>query len=105
MTVKEAQGLPLSLCNYVFGQYRFFDEELVVIPPQNMPSSPGQPVKTNCMVFNSVKVFTIEVDEDFLDYVTDGSLPIEIYGNRSRGFDQKPNLRYGLFIPLSLVGV
>ena len=37
------------------------------------------------------KVFTIEVEEDFLDYVTDGSLAIEVYGNRSRGFDQKPS--------------
>ena len=36
-------------------------------------------------------MFTVEVDEDFLDYVTDGSLAIEVYGNRSHGFDAKPN--------------
>lgn len=33
----------------------------------------------------------MEVDEDFLEYVADGSLAIEVYGNRSRGFDAKPN--------------
>ena len=36
-------------------------------------------------------MFTVEVDEEFLDYVTDGSLAIEIYGNRSRGYDTKPS--------------
>ena len=33
----------------------------------------------------------VDIEEDFLDYVTDGSLAIEVYGNRSRGFDQKPS--------------
>lgn len=33
----------------------------------------------------------IDIEEEFLDYVTDGSLAIEVYGNRSRGFDQKPS--------------
>lgn len=29
----------------------------------------------------------MDIDEEFLDYVTDGSLAIEVYGNRSRGFE------------------
>ena len=41
--------------------------------------------------FHSLKVFTVEIDEEFLDYVTDGSLAIEVYGNRSRGYDAKPS--------------
>lgn len=89
--VKEAHGLPLSLCNYVFCQYTFFDQELAVIPPLNAATSPATTSKTNSMSFDSTKVFTVEIDEDFLDYVTDGSLAIEVYGNRSRGYDTKPS--------------
>uniref|UniRef100_A0A7M5UMN0 CAP-Gly domain-containing protein n=3 Tax=Clytia hemisphaerica TaxID=252671 RepID=A0A7M5UMN0_9CNID len=90
ITIKEAHGLPLSLCNYVFGQYTFFDQELSVIPPLNAAASPVTASKSNSMTFNNTKTFTVEVDEDFLDYVTDGSLAIEVYGNRSRGYDTKP---------------
>ncbi|XP_065651766.1 kinesin-like protein KIF13A isoform X6 [Hydra vulgaris] len=89
ITIKEAHGLPLTLCNYVFCQYRFFDNSLTVVPPYNT-ASVITPTKCNSMAFENTKKFLVNVDEEFLDYVTDGSLAVEVYGNRSRGFDQKP---------------
>ncbi|XP_057308656.1 kinesin-like protein KIF13A isoform X3 [Hydractinia symbiolongicarpus] len=91
ITIKEVHGLPLSLCNYVFCQYTFFDQGLTVVPPLNAATSPVSSSKSNSMMFDHTKMFVIDIEEEFLDYVTDGSLAIEVYGNRSRGFDQKPS--------------
>ena len=41
------------------------------------------------MVFNHCQEFTIDVEEEFIDFLTEGSLAIEIYGNR--GFDYQEN--------------
>ena len=34
----------------------------------------------------SLQVFTIEVTEDFLDYLEYGTLSVEVYGHRRTGF-------------------
>ena len=40
------------------------------------------------------QVFTVDINDDFLEYISDGSLPIEVYGNRSRGFDSPSRLSW-----------
>ena len=54
--VIEAYDLPPALCNYVFCQYKFLDEEnTVVVPPMNASiSNPGP--KTNTMIFEHKRV-------------------------------------------------
>ena len=45
------------------------------------------------MPFSCQQSFTINISEDFLEYASEGSLAIEVWGNRSQGFDNtiKPN--------------
>ena len=56
VTIKEAHGLPLTLCNYVFCQYCFHDQTLTVIPPLNAATSPASAAKSNSMAFENTKV-------------------------------------------------
>jgi hypothetical protein len=37
-------------------------------------------------VFSEEQVFHFEATEEFLEYISDGALSIEIWGNRSKGF-------------------
>ena len=115
MKIIEAYDLPLAYCNYVFCQYEFWDQPNVV-----ELSSPGS--KSNSVVFSEeqvrktilsllysfskleskfkylfcFKVFHFEATEEFLEYISDGALSIEIWGNRSKGFGQTswtPNIQ------------
>ena len=54
--VIEAYDLPPALCNYVFCQYKFWnDDNTIVVPPINASiSNPGP--KTNTMIFEHRQV-------------------------------------------------
>ena len=54
--VVEAYDLPPALCNYVFCQYKFWnDDNTIVVPPINASiSNPGP--KTNTMIFEHKQV-------------------------------------------------
>ena len=54
--VVEAYDLPPALCNYVFCQYKFWnDDNTIVVPPINASiSNPGP--KTNTMIFERKQV-------------------------------------------------
>ena len=54
--VGEAYDLPPALCNYVFCQYKFWnDDNTIVVPPINASiSNPGP--KTNTMIFEHKQV-------------------------------------------------
>ena len=54
--VVEAYDLPPALCNYVFCQYKFWnDDNTIVVPPINASiSNPGP--KTNTMIFEHTQV-------------------------------------------------
>ena len=57
--VVEAYDLPPALCNYVFCQYKFWnDDNTIVVPPINASiSNPGP--KTNTMIFEHKQVSMI----------------------------------------------
>ena len=57
--VVEAYDLPPALCNYVFCQYKFWnDDNTIVVPPINASiSNPGP--KTNTMIFEHKQVSVI----------------------------------------------
>ncbi|XP_031559004.1 kinesin-like protein KIF13A isoform X2 [Actinia tenebrosa] len=99
--VIEAFDLPPALCNYVFCQYQLWkDKDTVVVPPINASISHPGP-KTNTMIFENKQSFDIEITEDFLEYASEGSLAIEVWGNRSQGFDSthKMNWNYNVEAP------
>ncbi|XP_027044941.1 kinesin-like protein KIF13B [Pocillopora damicornis] len=87
--VVEAYDLPPALCNYVFCQYKFWnDDNTIVVPPINASISQPGP-KTNTMIFEHKQLFDMQVTDEFVEYASEGSLAIEVWGNRMKGFDSQ----------------
>ena len=71
--IKQASGLPLSLSNFVFCQYTFWNHPEPIVVPPNEPESHTnihQPGKRDSMTFkfNCERKFTIHVTEEFLEH-------------------------------------
>ncbi|XP_015748717.1 PREDICTED: kinesin-like protein KIF13A, partial [Acropora digitifera] len=94
--VVEAYDLPPALCNYVFCQYKFWnDDNTIVVPPINASiSNPGP--KTNTMIFEHTQQFDMEVSDEFVEYASEGSLAIEVWGNRMKGFDSHSKVNWNV---------
>ncbi|XP_065063038.1 kinesin-like protein KIF13B isoform X4 [Rhopilema esculentum] len=97
VTIHEATGLPPTLCNYVFCQYNLYDQPLTVVPPINVAVSADGVPKSNAMQFKHSQIFNFEINDDFLEYISESSLAIEVYGNRSQGYESPE--RYNWKIP------
>lgn len=94
--VVEAYDLPPALCNYVFCQYKFWnDDNTIVAPPINASiSNPGP--KTNRMIFEHTQQFDMEVTDEFVEFASEGSLAIEVWGNRMKGFDSHSKVNWNV---------
>uniref|UniRef100_A0AAQ4RN16 Kinesin family member 13Bb n=1 Tax=Gasterosteus aculeatus aculeatus TaxID=481459 RepID=A0AAQ4RN16_GASAC len=81
--ILRAAGLPRHLSNFVFCQYHFWgQEESVFIAPDMQPCSSSSPTDPECtVVFDSTK-FSVPVSEDFLEYLSEGAVAIEVYGHK-----------------------
>ncbi|KAK5853302.1 hypothetical protein PBY51_007100 [Eleginops maclovinus] len=82
----QASGLPRHLSNFVFCQYHFWgQQESVFIAPEMQPSSsPADSRDPQCtVVFDSAKEFSVSVSEDFVEFLADGAVAIEVYGHKS----------------------
>ncbi|XP_031336617.1 kinesin-like protein KIF13B isoform X5 [Photinus pyralis] len=91
--IKQAAGLPLSLSNFVFCQYSFWNhpDPIVVAPTvpelhQNVHQV-GQKVSMS-FKFDDIKDFTVPINEEFLEHCAEGALSIEVWGHRSAGFSR-----------------
>ncbi|KAK3538099.1 hypothetical protein QTP70_029790 [Hemibagrus guttatus] len=83
--ILQATGLPQYLSNFVFCQYSFWDQaEPIIVAPEVDPSASSPSSKDpHCMVvFDSCKELAVAVTEDFIEYLTEGALAIEVYGHR-----------------------
>ncbi|XP_034555937.1 kinesin-like protein KIF13B isoform X2 [Notolabrus celidotus] len=83
--ILQANGLPRHLSNFVFCQYHFWgQEEVVFIAPEVAPSSTSSTSRDpQCtVVFDSAKDFSVPVSEDFVEFLTDGAVAIEVYGHK-----------------------
>ncbi|XP_006860858.1 PREDICTED: kinesin-like protein KIF13A isoform X4 [Chrysochloris asiatica] len=83
--IKEASGLPLSLANFVFCQYTFWDqcESTVAAPVVDPEVSSPQSKNAQCTVpFSHCKDYVVNVTEEFLEFISDGALAIEVWGHR-----------------------
>uniref|UniRef100_A0A915PR24 Kinesin motor domain-containing protein n=1 Tax=Setaria digitata TaxID=48799 RepID=A0A915PR24_9BILA len=90
--IKKASNLPSSLSHFVFCQYSFFNisEILVVAPifdPNSVPSNHLNISHNSNFQFDHEKDFSVVVTEEFLEYIQEDALSIEIWGHRSSGFD------------------
>uniref|UniRef100_H3AG65 Kinesin family member 13B n=1 Tax=Latimeria chalumnae TaxID=7897 RepID=H3AG65_LATCH len=96
-TVKilQATGLPQHLSNFVFCQYTFWDQaEPVMVAPEVDPSDMSHATKEpHCMVvFDHCKEFSVNITEDFIEYLSEGALAIEVYGHKQTDPRRNPAL-------------
>ncbi|XP_020778849.2 kinesin-like protein KIF13B isoform X2 [Boleophthalmus pectinirostris] len=81
----QATGLPRHLSNFVFCQYHFWGQEepVFVAPEMDSPSSPSSSRDPQCtVVFDSAKELVVSVSEDFVEYLSEGAVAIEVYGHK-----------------------
>ncbi|XP_055088134.1 kinesin-like protein KIF13B isoform X2 [Periophthalmus magnuspinnatus] len=81
----QATGLPRHLSNFVFCQYHFWGqgEPVFVAPEMDSPSSPTASRDPQCtVVFDSAKELAVPVSEDFVEYLSEGAVAIEVYGHK-----------------------
>ncbi|XP_029403570.1 kinesin-like protein KIF13A isoform X4 [Mus pahari] len=86
--IKEATGLPISLSNFVFCQYTFWDQcESTVAAPVVDPDVPSPQSKDAqyTVTFSHCKDYVVTVTEEFLEFISDGALAIEVWGHRCAG--------------------
>ncbi|XP_056419792.1 kinesin-like protein KIF13B isoform X1 [Hyla sarda] len=93
--VLQATGLPQHLTNFVFCHYTFYDQpEPIMVAPEVDPST-SSPIskEPQCMVvFDHCKEFSVNISEDFLDYLAEGALAIEVYGHKASDPRKNPAL-------------
>uniref|UniRef100_A0A8C6V2S5 Kinesin family member 13Bb n=1 Tax=Neogobius melanostomus TaxID=47308 RepID=A0A8C6V2S5_9GOBI len=83
--ILQATGLPRHLSNFVFCQYHFWGQEepVFVAPEMASPGSPAASRDPQCtVVFDSAKELAVSVSEDFVEYLSDGAVAIEMYGHK-----------------------
>uniref|UniRef100_W5NGD5 Kinesin family member 13B n=1 Tax=Lepisosteus oculatus TaxID=7918 RepID=W5NGD5_LEPOC len=83
--ILQATGLPQYLSNFVFCQYSFWDQsEPIIVAPEVDPSASSPASKDpQCMVvFDHCKELAVTVSEDFIEYLTEGAVAIEVYGHK-----------------------
>ncbi|XP_070705026.1 kinesin-like protein KIF13B [Pempheris klunzingeri] len=83
--ILQANGLPRHLSNFVFCQYHFWgQEEPVFIPPEVAPSTSSSDSKDphSNVVFDSTKELSVPVSEDFVEFLAEGAVAIEVYGHK-----------------------
>ncbi|XP_061748223.1 kinesin-like protein KIF13B isoform X2 [Nerophis ophidion] len=93
--ILQATGLPQYLSNFVFCQYSFWDQpEPIIVGPEVDPSSSSPSTKDpHCMVvFDSCKELAVSVSEDFIEYLTEGAVAIEVFGHRQADAGRNPAL-------------
>ncbi|XP_008281655.1 kinesin-like protein KIF13B isoform X1 [Stegastes partitus] len=93
--ILQATGLPQYLSNFVFCQYSFWDqpEPIIVAPEVDTSSSSPNTKDPHCMVvFDSCKEMAVSVTEDFIEYLTEGAVAIEVYGHRQADAGRNPAL-------------
>ncbi|XP_076612125.1 kinesin-like protein KIF13B [Chaetodon auriga] len=83
--ILQANGLPRHLSNFVFCQYHFWgQEEPVFIAPEVAPSTSSSTSRDpQCtVVFDIAKELSVVVSEEFVEFVADGAVAIEVYGHK-----------------------
>ncbi|KAI1243050.1 hypothetical protein IHE44_0000619 [Lamprotornis superbus] len=86
--IKEATGLPPNLSNFVFCQYTFWDQcESTVAAPVVDPDVPSSQSKDAhfTVIFSHCKDYVVNVTEEFLEFISEGALAIEVWGHRCTG--------------------
>uniref|UniRef100_A0A672SMK3 Kinesin family member 13B n=1 Tax=Sinocyclocheilus grahami TaxID=75366 RepID=A0A672SMK3_SINGR len=82
--ILQANGLPQYLSNFVFCQYSFWDQaEPIIVAPEVDPSASFSKI---------VNMFTCALLSEFIEYLTEGAVAIEVYGHRQADPGRNPAL-------------
>lgn len=71
-----AYDLSLHLNNHIFCDYQFWDQKEIIVPSVNSNK------KSSTVSFNHVNEFTIEANEEFMDFCQDKALSIKLMAHR-----------------------
>uniref|UniRef100_A0A8C1X1L9 Kinesin family member 13Bb n=1 Tax=Cyprinus carpio TaxID=7962 RepID=A0A8C1X1L9_CYPCA len=81
--VLQATGLPQHLSNFVFCQYHFWEQqEPVFIAPEVGLTAPSSREPQSLVMFDNCKTLEVAVTEDFVEFVMEGALAVEVYGHK-----------------------
>uniref|UniRef100_A0A671LH27 Kinesin-like protein KIF13B n=1 Tax=Sinocyclocheilus anshuiensis TaxID=1608454 RepID=A0A671LH27_9TELE len=81
--VLQATGLPQHLSNFVFCQYHFWEQqEPVFIAPEVGLTAPSSREPQSLVVFDNCKTLEVAVTEDFLEFLMEGAVAVEVYGHK-----------------------
>ncbi|XP_067240555.1 kinesin-like protein KIF13B isoform X1 [Chanodichthys erythropterus] len=81
--VLQATGLPQHLSNFVFCQYYFWEQkEPVFIAPEVGLTAPSSREPQSLVLFDNCKNLEVTVTEDFLEFLTEGAVAVEVYGHK-----------------------
>uniref|UniRef100_A0A803SS32 Kinesin motor domain-containing protein n=1 Tax=Anolis carolinensis TaxID=28377 RepID=A0A803SS32_ANOCA len=92
--ILQATGLPQHLSNFVFCKYTFWDQmEPVTVAPEMDPSLSPVSKEPRCMVvFDHCNELSVNITDDFMEYLSDGALAIEVYGHKQSDTCKNPAL-------------
>ncbi|XP_051831696.1 kinesin-like protein KIF13B [Antechinus flavipes] len=92
--ILQATGLPQHLSNFVFCKYSFWDQQepITVAPEVDTSSSPISKEPQCMVVFDHCNEFSINISEDFIEYLSEGALAIEVYGHKMTDPRKNPAL-------------
>ena len=108
VSVIEASGLPAAYSHNLFCQYKFWgQEDALIIPPLITTGSQDVPTPVGVHQFQHSQIFNVEVNDEFLDYLQEGALAVEVWGHRRSGFmdnipSESGNIRKGVVIHRAL---
>uniref|UniRef100_A0A669E804 Kinesin family member 13B n=1 Tax=Oreochromis niloticus TaxID=8128 RepID=A0A669E804_ORENI len=83
--ILQATGLPRHLSNFVFCQYHFWAQEEPVFTAPEVASSSSASASRDpqcTVVFDSTKELSVPVSEDFVEFLAEGAVAIEVYGHK-----------------------
>uniref|UniRef100_A0A8C5BDL8 Kinesin motor domain-containing protein n=1 Tax=Gadus morhua TaxID=8049 RepID=A0A8C5BDL8_GADMO len=91
LKILQATGLPQYLSNFVFCQYSFWDQpEPIIVALRwthpHRPLGPKTPTAWWC------STLAVSVTEEFIEYLTEGAVAIEVYGHRQADPARNPAL-------------
>uniref|UniRef100_A0A672P4I1 Kinesin-like protein KIF13B n=1 Tax=Sinocyclocheilus grahami TaxID=75366 RepID=A0A672P4I1_SINGR len=81
--VLQATGLPQHLSNFVFCQYHFWEQQKpVFIAPEVGLTAPSSREPQSLVMFDNCKTLEVAVTEDFLEFLMEGAVAVEVYGHK-----------------------
>ncbi|PAA86959.1 hypothetical protein BOX15_Mlig023364g1 [Macrostomum lignano] len=81
--IRSAKALPKELSHFVYVQYQLWGMSAPqVVPPVTADCGDPPP---DLIAFDHEAQFDIFVNDEFLEFAADGSLAVQVYGNRSNG--------------------